>query len=245
MYHWLYGTVSVASQIKAIKTAWEAVGGMQKGELVQIDWEDNSHPCTIGFARQFFAALQAEFPDRWIVYSANWVKSFVQWYNENPQWHDRIWYAQPFDDKGDDEAEPKQFNATVWQWGVITDIPGMNCPCDINEIWNENNLRKLCGLDQLEPPKITNPTGDIEVKFIRRAENDMVLKWDGFVLQRADGNEVSTVPGDQVSVANKTALQAIISNNHVTGINPFDGSFGGYEDQDLALTWNSRPVAQV
>jgi GH25 family lysozyme M1 (1,4-beta-N-acetylmuramidase) len=239
MYHWLFGDQSLEGQVQAIRRAWAAVGGIRPGEFVQIDWEDNKHPCTLAFIEAFLNRLEQFFPGRIIVYSADWVFNFKQWRARHPNYP--LWYSNFFDNRGDDEAEPRMYSADVWQWAVVEAnvVSGIPDRCDVNEVWNEETLQTICGLFHAPtgPARVTNPQKEDTLVLIRREENDMVLSWDGTVLKRVNGAEAELMTK---SVANRTALYQIIENNKVTGVNPFR-AFPGYEDGDLATLWDSRP----
>lgn len=236
-YHWIRSDSSMEAQVQSHKKFWDALGGMQVGEFIQLDWETtpNIANVTVGNIEEWLFHAERIWPGRICVYGADWVPGFKEWRAKYPQYP--VWYPQ----YNPNAQKPVIYNACIWQYtSTLPHVDGINRDghIDGNMILQWAVVERIAGLFNL-PVSITNPQKDDNLVLMRRTENDMVLVWDGFKIKRATGSEAEL--GSKANVS-KGALLQIIENNKVAGVNPFR-VFPGYEDADLANMWDSRPVA--
>lgn len=238
VYHWIRSDSSIPAQVANLQRWWDSMGGMRRGEFIQLDWETtpNIRYMTVQEIELWIILAEKIWPGRICVYGADWVPGFREWRNRNP--HYPLWYPQ-YNPNG---TKPFIYGADIWQYtSTLPHVDGINRDghIDGNMILDYATLLRLTDQVVLSNPTVTNPQKDENVVILKRAENDMCLKWDGFTLGRANGVEAELSPK---TVVDRSALYQIIENNKVTGANPFR-IYPGYEDGDLANVWDTRPQA--
>lgn len=161
IYHWLRPDHDLGQQLANLKSVVAALGGLPKGMMIQIDWERTSgttagdNGCaTQAQAQQFWNMCQHEWPNRVIMYSANWVPGFVGWRNANPE--APVWYAN-YTSQAVNMA--KKYDSTLIQWTSTYNASGFVGKIDMNMILKRNVLDQLCGYGDTpvvvnEPPPV-------------------------------------------------------------------------------------------
>jgi hypothetical protein len=236
VYHWIRSDSSIPAQVANLQRWWDSIGGMRKGEFIQLDWETtpNIRNMTVQEIELWIALAEKIWPGRICVYGADWVPGFKEWRARNPNYP--VWYPQ----YNPNAQKPFIYNACIWQYtSTLAHVDGINRDghIDGNMILQREILFRLTDQFNFPKPVVTNPQKDLDIVIVRREGTDAHYKWNGFVVARASGSEAQT---QTPVVMNDGALADFIGNNKVTGPNPFR-DFEGYENHDLDAVWDSRP----
>ena len=136
-YHWIRSDSSMADQVKNLKRAIDAHGGLQDGEFVMLDWETTPGIRNVYVAEveEWLDLAEKHWAGKIIVYASDWVPGFKTWRSNNPDYP--LWYAnyRLVDDQRGGKAETDQWGADVWQWTSKADVPGFaDDTIDMNDV---------------------------------------------------------------------------------------------------------------
>lgn len=136
-YHWIRSDSSQEDQVKNLKRAIDAHGGLQDGEFVMLDWETTPgiRNVYVSEVEQWLNLAEKHWPGKIIVYASDWVPGFKTWRNKYPDYP--LWYAnyRLIDDSRGGKAETDQWGADVWQWTSKADVPGFaDDTIDMNDV---------------------------------------------------------------------------------------------------------------
>ncbi len=142
-YHWLTTGATVEEQVANVL---DAVGELETGEFIQLDWEASPVP-TSDMAIEFCDRVNwACHGVRTMTYSSDWLpdstldldsrREFEEWREARP--HDPLWYANyaltTVSSGG--AAECAKYGADVWQWSSSKSVPGFSGRIDVNQVFN-------------------------------------------------------------------------------------------------------------
>lgn len=186
-YHWLRSDSLIAVQAAHLCAVLDRLGGLQRGEAVQVDWERTSNidvPTSLEEAefrdrieQHYGRACTATYVSDWMPDSTrdpDRIGEFVEWRQENPD--APLWYAnyvttpngrQP--PNADGWTECAAYRAALWQWtssatdpSINSSSPGGTAGFDMNHVFDAEVLDRIT--DQIPPPAptpvppvITNP----------------------------------------------------------------------------------------
>ncbi len=173
-YHWLRSDSTMALQAVNLTQRLDALGGLQRGEFVQCDWERTSN------VADPTAAQTAEWCDRVeqhygracvIVYSSDWLSGFTTWRNLRPDFP--LWYANyvtvPNFKHTDGWAECAKHGADVWQWTNSFAHASITPQFDMNHIFNAATLDRITDQQQAPVPAPNPPEAKPVVYFYRHS----------------------------------------------------------------------------
>jgi GH25 family lysozyme M1 (1,4-beta-N-acetylmuramidase) len=157
-YHWLRGDSPMRDQAAHLCRTLDSLGGLQRGEFVQADWETTSNVANVTAAQtiEWCDRIEQHFGrDCIAVYSSDWVPGFTTWRNLKPDVP--LWYANynvgTLTTGG--WAECARWNAAIWQWTssyVHTSVVGR---FDMNHVFQWATLDRIT--DQVAPAPTPTP----------------------------------------------------------------------------------------
>lgn len=169
-YHWLRSDSSMADQATNLTTRIDRLGGLRRGEFIQLDWERTPN------LADPIAAMTHEWCDRVqqhygrpcvIVYSSDWVGGFTAWRKTHPDFP--LWYANYVttvnDKRTDGWSESAKYRADIWQWTSSFTHPSIVGRFDMNHVFNWSTLDRIT--DQVPPPAPIPPEAPPVVYFYR------------------------------------------------------------------------------
>jgi GH25 family lysozyme M1 (1,4-beta-N-acetylmuramidase) len=138
-YPFIHGSASPVAQIEALR---RAVGDLEPGDGIYLDWETPTPPQVVA-SRSLFedacALVDAEYPSRWAVYVNDVSAEMTDWMSAPtaPIWHPNFSAAGL--------TEARRWQSAVWQAGVAS-VPGFPNPVDVNYVLQPAVLDRVCGL---------------------------------------------------------------------------------------------------
>jgi hypothetical protein len=144
---YLYLVAGVPQKDQIFKLA-EAVGKLEPGECVEIDWEE---PEITVLDEEAFTYLDALYPGRWMMYVNDLTPAMTAWMTGNKVTqavpvHHPHWREDLGDGKQAGWREAKRWDAAIWQNGVAK-VAGYPNPIDANLILRPYQLDWVCGLE--------------------------------------------------------------------------------------------------
>jgi GH25 family lysozyme M1 (1,4-beta-N-acetylmuramidase) len=196
-YHWLRGNTSAKAQADYfVQVLTNRLGGLQHGELVQLDWETtpNIADPTVAQVEEWCDRVEQVIGRACvIVYSSDWVPGFHAWRDRNPTfpyWHAN--YNLGSTPNGG-QAECVKYDAAVWQWTSKASVPGIVGGVDMNAVLEPAVLDRLTGRAQTSPgdtPPPPPPGDDVTADECRAIVADEIRK----ALAEATGNGLTSWP---------------------------------------------------
>lgn len=161
LYHWLRADSTAAEQVQNLANFIKALGGLQQGELVQLDWERTPGlPMpTDQLVLEWCRLAQQLWPGRIIVYVSDWVEHFHEWLATDPI--ESVWYANYNTDHANPAGgwqECAMYHAAIWQYTSSYICPGIGKVCDANHVFDWTALDALAGYAPSDAVPIPLPT---------------------------------------------------------------------------------------
>jgi hypothetical protein len=138
-YLFTHGSATPLAQVEALT---RAVGELEQGDGIYLDWETATGGQVTATRAQFddiCALVDAEYPGRWAVYVNDVNTDMTAWMGLPPV---PIWHPN-FSASGLTEA--RRWRAAVWQSGVAQ-VLGFPAPIDVNYVLRPGELDRVCGL---------------------------------------------------------------------------------------------------
>ncbi len=152
-YHWIRTDSSVATQVRHLTNVLGSVGGLLKGEFVQLDWETNKGLAVVtsDMAWEFTDRINQFYgAERSVTYSSDWLpdstldpdsrREFIEWREAHPD--APLWYANYSlsTSSTGGAAECAKYGADIWQWSSTKIVPGFSGGIDVNQVFDWKTL---------------------------------------------------------------------------------------------------------